>query len=719
MNLEKNFRVFLNLLNSNKFDECLNKLKIEKKLSPSPLYENLHGIILAKKNLMEDAKVQFLSTIKKYPDFPDAYFNLGTIFFNQEKYLDAENLLIKSIKLRDGYYEAIFNLGNLYRKTYKFDKAISLFNDCKKIYDQDHELYNSLGLCYQKKRNYKLAIDYFNIAIKIKPDAHQIYNNLALAYFELKKFSEALNLFDRAIEMNPNFAEAYYNAGNIYRETKRYDKAKANYEKALLINKDFYQCYYNLARLKIDDGCSYFEAIEDLKYCLNLNYKYLVAHSLLAITYLDILDFEKSIYHLEKSIENISAQESMPVEDLQTILQIYLFHLNYFYKFDKNIYFKLVNKLNESYELKLNNFTHNKKNNRIKIGFFSGDFRNHAVGQQAIGLIKHLSKDPNFLILGYYNELKEDKLTLEFKKNFFKWTNLFTAENDVIDLIRSDELDIAIDLSGHTLGNSLNIFSNRIAKIQITWCGYLNSTGIKNMDYILGDKFVFYEGDQNLYTEKQLKLANCWSHLEINDQIKVNALLPAIQNKFITFGCFNNLRKLNNELILAWSKILLSVTNSKLYLKNKNFINEDYTNFLKKIFETHGIDSKRLIFERDSKRNELLSSYNKVDIALDTYPYNGGTTTLEAYSMCVPVLTLVGERFISRCGYSINANLGLNEWSCFSYDEYVEKGIYFAKNIKLLEQVKKNLIENRKKTPVFNSELFTKDFVDTIKTVLN
>ena len=152
MSLEKNFRLFLDLLSSDKFDECLSKLEKEKKIFPSPLYENLYGIILAKKNLIEDAKVQFLSTIKKYPDFPDAYYNLGTILFKQENYLEAENYLIKSIKLRDGYYEAIFNLGNLYRKTYKFDKAISLFYDCKKIYDQDPELYNALGLCYQKKK---------------------------------------------------------------------------------------------------------------------------------------------------------------------------------------------------------------------------------------------------------------------------------------------------------------------------------------------------------------------------------------------------------------------------------------------------------------------------------------------------------------------------------------------------------------------------------------
>jgi len=152
MNLEKKFQFFLNLLNLNKLDECLDELAKEKKITRNPLYENLYGIILAKKNLIEEAKAQFLCTIKNYPNFPDAYYNYGTILFNQENYLDAENFLKKSIELRDGYYEAIFNLGNLYRKTNRLDEAISLFYDCKKIYDQDPELYNSLGLCYQKKK---------------------------------------------------------------------------------------------------------------------------------------------------------------------------------------------------------------------------------------------------------------------------------------------------------------------------------------------------------------------------------------------------------------------------------------------------------------------------------------------------------------------------------------------------------------------------------------
>jgi len=219
--------------------------------------------------------------------------------------------------------------------------------------------------------------------------------------------------------------------------------------------------------------------------------------------------------------------------------------------------------------------------------------------------------------------------------------------------------------------------------------------------------------------KKKIKINNCWTNLKISSNIFVSSEVPVSKNGFITFGCFNNLAKMNDPLLESWSKILLSVENSILYLKNVNFKNLDYINFLINKFDKLGIKKNRLILEKDSLRVELLNCYNKVDIALDTYPYNGGTTTLEAYSMCVPVLTLVGENFISRCGYSVNSNLGLNEWSCFSYDEYIEKGISFAKNIKLLEQIRKYLIENRNKTPVFNSELFAKDFKDIIKMVVN
>jgi len=717
MSLEKNFEVFLNLINTNKFDECLSKLEKEKKIFPSPLYENLHGIILAKKNLVEDAKLQFLNTIKKYPDFPDAYYNLGTIFFNQENYLDAENLLKKSVELRDGYYEAIFNLGNLYRKTNRINQAIEAYHQCERIYEGDAELYNALGLCYQIKKNYRKAITSFNKGLSLKNDAYQIYNNLGLVYYDINNFEPALSLLKKSIEINPRFSDGYMNIGNTYREIQDYDNAMYYYEKSIELNKNSYQLFYNLARCKIELKSNYFSAIKDLHKAIFLKSNYPAAHALLAGIYLELFDHKKVFYHLKESIEKLN--ESYYI---QYCSSLYIFNSNYLINFEKLKYFNCADYLSKSFIQ--TDFVFEKKNcsntKKIKIGFFSGDFYRHAVAFQIIELISKLAANNEFEIYAYYNRGEEDALTNKFKKLFFKWNDVSKLPiNEIIDLARTDKLDIAIDLSGHTKNNLLEVFFNRVANKQITWCGYLNSTGVKNMDYILGDKFVFSENDNSSFSEKILKMQHCWTNLTINNNVSVDLDLPCKKNHYITFGCFNNLRKINNELIYAWSKILLSVDNSKLYLKSKNFSNIEYCNFFYEKMNEFGIEKSRLIIEKDSNRNELLNNYNKIDIALDTFPYNGGTTTLEAYSMCVPVLTLVGQNFISRCGYSVNSNLGLNDWSCFTYDEYIEKGISFAKNVKLLEQVRKYLIENRKKTPVFNSELFTKDFTDTIKTVLN
>ena len=704
----------INLLQSNKLDQSLEAL-INLKIISSPVYENLHGIILARKSLYDEAKTQFNKTIELYPDFPDAYYNLGTILLNEKKYQEAENFFKKAINLRENYYEAMFNFGNVLRLTNRISEAINIYYDCKRIRNDDFELYNVLAICYLSRKSYKLAIEYFNKAISLKPDSYEIYNNLGLVYYEMEEFNSAIHLLDQAIYINPSFAEAYLNAGNVYRDLKDFDKSKIKYDQALAINNNLHQVYYNLAKLKLDLKKDFFGAINDLNHAISLNPNYHLAHSLIASAYLQILDQDKAKFHFEKSINKNND------DNYNFCLSSYIFNTNYFLNFSVNEYFSLTKNLNDNFILNisaLDTFKY-KKNNKIKIGFFSSDFSDHAVAYQIIGLIKCLSKDDRFEIYGFYNKLKEDIISIEFKKYFKKWFNLFLLPDlDIISLVRNENLDIAFDLSGHTSGSLLNIFRYRIADKQITWCGYLNSTGITNLDFILGDKFVFSNKEGIVFSEKKLEIGNCWTNLKISSNLNVTSEIPAIMNGFITFGSFNNLAKINDQLLQSWSKILLSVENSILYLKNVNFKNLDYQKFFIKKFEKLGINKNRLILEKDSLRDELLNCYNRVDIALDTYPYNGGTTTLEAYSMCVPVLTLVGQNFISRCGYSINSNLGLNKWSCFTYDEYIEKGISFSKDLKLLDEVKKYLIQKRTKTSLFNSDIFTEDFIAIIKTIL-
>lgn len=715
MTTDNNISRIINLLKSNKLDESLNEI-LNLKIIANPIYENLHGIILAKKSLYEEAKIQFNKTIQSYPDFPDAYYNLATILLNEKSYKESEDLLRKAIEFRENYYEAMFNLGNVLRLSNQNSQAINLYLECKKLRGDDFELYNVLALSYLNQKKYNLSIQHFNKAISLRPDSYEIYNNLALAHHEIGDNETAIRLLDQAININPSFAEAYLSAGNVYRQLKNFEKAKIKYEIALNLNKKLYQAYFSLAKLKIDLKKDFFGGINDLNSAISINPNYHLAHSLLATYYLQVFNHNKAIFHFEKSIDKNNN------DNFNFCLFSYIFNTNYFLNYSQHQYFSLTKILNNNYEPNVSSedtFKY-KSNNKIKIGFFSGDFCDHAVAYQIIDLIKLLSMDENFEIFGFYNKLKEDQISIEFKNYFKKWFNLFLLpELDIVSLVRNENLDLAFDLSGHTKGNLLSIFRHRIAKYQVTWCGYLNSTGINNLDFILGDKFVFSDKQDVTFSEKKLIINNCWTNLRISSNINIAAEVPVSKNGFITFGCFNNLAKINDPLLESWSKILLSVDNSILYLKNVNFKNLDYKNFLINKFDKLGIKKNRLIFEKDSYRDELLNCYNKVDIALDTYPYNGGTTTLEAYSMCVPVLTLVGENFISRCGYSVNSNLGLQEWSCFTYDEYTEKGISFAKNIKLLEQTRKYLIENRKKTPVFNSELFAKDFKDIIKMVVN
>jgi predicted O-linked N-acetylglucosamine transferase (SPINDLY family) len=716
MTVDNGIKYFINLLESNKLDECFEELSNAKKNISDPVIENLYGIVLVKKLLHDDAIKQFKKTIELYPNFIDAYYNLGTILLTEKNYFEAENYLRKAVNFRDNYYDAIFNLANVLRLTHKEQEAIDLYLKCKNIRDNDFEVYNCLGLCFQNLRNYKLAIEHFNKAISINFDAFGVYNNLALIYYETQEYDAAIRLLDRAININPLFTEAYLNFGNIYRELKNFEKSKLNYEKAISLDNKLYKAYFNLAKLKIDLKKDYFGAIDDLNYTISLNTNYQLAHSLLATCYVQIFNHSKATHHFEKSLDNKNN------DDLRFCITSYIFYSNYFLDFSQEKYFSLTKILNEDFSANtpIFNTFQPKQNSKIKIGFFSADFNDHAVSFQIIEFIKLLSKNEQFEIYGFYNNLKSDEITFEFKKYFKNLFNLFLMSDlDILSLVRSENLDIAFDLSGYTKGNLLNIFSYRIAKKQITWCGYLQSTGIKNMDFILGDRFVFPKEEKILFSESKLELENCWTNLKIPVNLKFNRITPSDEKGYITFGCFNNLAKINEPLLQAWAKILLSVENSILYLKNANFKNSDYINFLFDKFEKLGINKNKLLFEKNSPRDELLNCYNKIDIALDTYPYNGGTTTLEAYSMCVPVLTLVGDNFVSRCGYSINSNLNLNDWSCFSYDEYINKGIEFAKNNKLLNDTREYLFLNRSAKSVLNPEKFTKDFIKMLTFINN
>jgi predicted O-linked N-acetylglucosamine transferase (SPINDLY family) len=353
----------------------------------------------------------------------------------------------------------------------------------------------------------------------------------------------------------------------------------------------------------------------------------------------------------------------------------------------------------------------------------SADFKRHPVGYF---LLDHLDNFKKFgLELFGYSNLEEkfsDDYTKKISIKFNSWNNIkFFSDEDLVLKIKNDRINILIDLSGHTGDNRINIFKIRAAPIQINWAAYLASTGIKEMDYILGDRYVTPISDQHKYSENIIQLEKIWCCLSVSDlkSLKLAIHTPAIKNKYITFGSFANANKINKKVLKTWLKILINIPNSKLLLKSFEFKINNQIDRIESFFLRNNINKNRIIIEKPSDRLELLNSYNNIDIVLDTFPYSGGTTSFEASWMCVPILTIKGNYFISKCGESINSNLNMKDWITNNLEDYVAKCILFSKDFEILDKIKNKLILNSRNSNLFNSEKFSEEFSKTLKFAWN
>ena len=356
------------------------------------------------------------------------------------------------------------------------------------------------------------------------------------------------------------------------------------------------------------------------------------------------------------------------------------------------------------------------KNKKIKIGFLSSDIiNNHSVTYFLKTVINNYDKN-NFQIYLYLNNKKiyHDETTQFFIDKVENSHNISDLnDTDAINLIRNDKIDILIDLMGITSDSRLQIIKNRVASKQILWCGYCNTTGVDEMDFIIADKNLIYESEHNLYREKILYLPNIWNcHSGINFKRSFNEA-PSTQNNNITFGSFNNFNKISDNVIKTWSEILKTVKNSKLILKSSS---PTMTSSLSNKFEKENV-LESIEFEPHVKNfDEHMRHYKKIDIALDTFPYNGVTTSFEAIWMGVPVLTMQGYNFNSRCGESINKNLNLNCLIAKDEQDYILKAKEFS-NYDKLSKIRKKIFDDAFLGPLFDEKNFSKDFFNLLKSV--
>lgn len=361
----------------------------------------------------------------------------------------------------------------------------------------------------------------------------------------------------------------------------------------------------------------------------------------------------------------------------------------------------------------------NYKNDKIKVAFLSADFKTHPVSQFIKDLLVKMSKNSfDVHLISNLRPEDYDQMSYEFKKIANKWHDIQKySDTKAVEYLRSLKIDVLIDLSGFTQGNRLELIAKRCARIQIEWLGYNNSLGLKNLDYLISDRNLIKNNELNLYSEKILFMPKIWNALTPPNHLP--EIDSSLKNKGSTFSfcSFNNFQKLSDSTINVWSKIL-NQTNSQIYLKNSLYGGEDLKENVMKKFYDNGVKKNQLIFlDKEKKSEDHLKLYNKADLALDTFPYPGVTTTYEALLMGLPVLTMKGFNFNSRCGESIMKNMNMQEMIANDEIDYFNKAISIVND---KNSMKKNLINLRERTlssPLFDTDTFANDFCNLIKHV--
>ena len=539
--------------------------------------------------------------------------------------------------------------------------------------------------------------------------------------FEQKNYSKFESTIEKLGNLDnlPNYLLMGYAGSKVLNPNSKRDdylKSTTIFEKIYSENKSNLEALYNLilSSLKIDLAKYVLPHLND-RYKLVKNDTKVVEGLARVHFFLGNMDLSVKFF---KELIDLN-----PISTIDGGRLTYLASMNYPSGITQKNYFEEANKLGETFS-KYSKFTKytkkNFKNDKIKIGFLSGDFRQHSVNLFLKDVISKINKD-EFYLIGLSNleiNRHHEQITGFYKKSFDEWFDIIDkTDEDLITLVRELNLDILIDLNGFTYGNRINILAARSAKVQIGWCGYNNSLGIDNMDYIIADKNLIKKDEESLYKEKIIYLPNIWNTMTKPENLpKINDL-PYQTNKTFSFGSFNSFKKISNDTVKIWSKILNN-SNSQLYLKNSQGYNKEVYENLQKKFEKNGVDLKKIIFLKKSEVNIFLQDYNKIDLALDTFPYTGVTTSFQSYLMGVPVLTLSGHNLNSRCGESINKNLGMDEFIARDYEDYYSKSISFQNKDKL-SQLRLSLREKVLNSKLFDTDNFTNDLMNVFKKVLN
>jgi len=639
---------------------------------------------------LQQAGILYRQILEKEPGHADALYLLGVIAHQRKQYDSAVELLIKAIENNPSIAVYHHSLGNVFKDLGKFDAAIECYEKALRLRPDYAEVYNNLGNILKDLDRLDEAVECYQKAIKLKPDCVETYNILGKVLKDQGKLSEAISCFKEALRLNPDDAELYYyNMGVTFQHKRELDEAIACYKAALKLKPDHVEAHNNLGNVFRDQG-KLSQAVSCFKEALRLEPDCAEVYNNLGRAFSDMGRVSQTIECFQKALQ-LNPNSAVLHSNL-------LFSLHYHTPVDPAWLFSQHQQWDRQHASPfvagIKQFTNTRTlNRRLRIGYVSPDFRVHSVGYFIEPILA--SHDPSaFEIFCYSNVSRPDSITNRLKGLVSHWQDIVgMSDKQAAGLIRNDKIDILVDLAGHTGMNRMLLFARKPAPIQVTYLGYPNTTGLATMDCRVTDSWADPPNQtEHLHTEELIRLKHGFLCYKPPEESPAVADLPARKLGRITFGSFNALQKINQDVVSVWSKILTSVANARLILKSKAFSDHSTQERLRSMFAKNGVSDKQVNFFGHTKSiAEHFEMYNSIDIGLDTFPYNGTTTTCEAMWMGVPVITLAGEAHVSRVGVSLLSNIGLAELIAESTEGYVKKAVQLANDPDRLQYLRSNL----------------------------
>jgi protein O-GlcNAc transferase len=628
------------------------------------------GNLLKAKGQLDEAIAEYRLAIALKPNYPEAYYNLGLVLGKKGQLNDAVEAYRQAIAIRPDFADALGNLAAALKDQGQFDEALTVIRRAIALQPDRADGYYNLGIALSDKGLLDEAITAFRRATELRPSFAESYLNLANALKETGRLDAAIDIYRRAIELKDDFAEAYSNLSVAFGEKGLLDEALAAVRRAIELRFEYPKAHNNLAGILKDQG-RLDEAIAAFRQAVALDPRYVDADSNLLYT----LHFHPAFDARAIAIEH----RRWNLRHAEPLRRFISPHDN-----DRD------------------------PNRRLRVGYVSPDLRTHPIGRFLMPLLAN-HDHRQFEVFCYSSVRAADDLTTRLRSAADVWRDIQSfSDEQVARLIREDRIDLLLDLTMHMAASRLLVFARKPAPVQVSWLAYPASTGLSTIDYRLSDPYLDPPGmDESIYSERTIRLPDtfwCYDPLDGRD-IPVNSL-PALETGFVTFGWLNNFCKINEDVLVLWAQVLRQVENSRLLLLASQ---GSHRQRILDRLAREGIEPGRVEFVGRKSHHEYLELYHRIDLGLDSFPYNGHTTSFDSLWMGVPVVTLVGQTAVSRAGWCLLSNLGLTDLAGRTAEQFMRRAVELATDLPRLSELRRTLRRRMEQSPLMDATRFARN----------